>query len=210
MACRRERLRASHRPVGIRFAADDKKDKAKGAVVAQTHYAVTRLAPPKLLSHQFILMIHSSLSLVSIQDCQILACASAHARSAPENSFLICVLYTHVIQMLRQSCSRQCSSLVIARPDNDIIFCAEKGLAQQQRTRPNLASTLLEKILNRSCIASLIIANRQGPSGKILYSVDRRFIRPHVDLQKEPSKLLSPTKKKKKNCSPRNKIDDGC
>jgi hypothetical protein len=168
------------------------------------------LPPPQLLSHQFILMIHSSLSLVSIQDCQILACASAHARSAPENSFLICVLYTHVIQMLRQSCSRQCSSLVIARPDNDIIFCAEKGLAQQQRTRPNLASTLLEKILNRSCIASLIIANRQGPSGKILYSVDRRFIRPHVDLQKEPSKLLSPTQKKKKICSPRNKIDDGC
>lgn len=71
-------------------------------------------------------------------------------------------------------------------------------MAQQQRTRPNLASTLLEKILNRSCIASLIIANRQGPSGKILYSVDRRFIRPHVDLQKEPSKLLSPPPPKKK------------
>jgi hypothetical protein len=80
------------------------------------------LPPPQLLSHQLILMIHSSLSLVSIQDCQILACASAHARSAPENSFLTCVLYTHVIQMFRQSCSRQCSSLVAARSDNDINF----------------------------------------------------------------------------------------
>jgi hypothetical protein len=99
-----------------------KRTRQKGAVVAQTHYAVTRLAPPQLLSHQLILMIHSSLSLVSIQDCQILACASAHARSAPENSFLTCVLYTHVIQMFRQSCSRQCSSLVAARSDNDINF----------------------------------------------------------------------------------------